>query len=568
MVVVLLALQREPAPFPTVLAGKMRIGVDFIDGRYTKTDYSPLGKRLEWLLEAEPDFDLLPLFAAVLASTWCMAWGLAYSGPNRAITVAGRVLATAVFGVFLALCAAASFLSLFSALSTGNEEWMMGVSWAFIVLPTLAGCGFLVREFLRGPARGLTSQITMLAVVASISALGITGTASLRTDTAGWLDLLDLSFTFGLVSAVWTFGLLVYLSRRPALQLPGAPPKPGNGSDGAYIRSARQISLVLFGLVAVDTQVAFGLKSAAEPLLDARKIYADHVFAQTLSQIADAMEGAEAETRGSEITEAAQSLSQYLDSKQDPVTLTTREDNLRLGDRSLEMKWARTKRGWSVNMKLRVESATGALWSNERYMSRHSNEVLAMLRGTEAFLARDATMDDLIRAGRRLGADIGSSDRDDFDDAFYQIESRFAKTEVAVPVLGLALSPAFASPMVLVLVLGALVVLRSRIDAALEMGGPSRGEPWLVLDARRGLARAGALFWIVGIVVAPILALACSIEVAATMNEITGESSEAAIAGTVVSHLVAWPLAAWVSLTACAGVLRLRRYRLGERDGG
>ena len=163
-----------------------------------------------------------------------------------------------------------------------------------------------------------------------------------------------------------------------------------------------------------------------------------------------------------------------------------------------------------------------------------------------------------------MGTNISGSEAANFDDTLYEIESQFAKSEVSVPVLGLALAPASASPVLLVSVLGALVLLRSRMNAALEMGGPSRGEPWLVLDARNGLARAGSLLWIAGIVVAPIVALACSVEVAATTNQFIGELSDAAILGTVAFYLVVWPLAAWVSLTACADVLRLRRYGLNR----
>jgi hypothetical protein len=144
-----------------------------------------------------------------------------------------------------------------------------------------------------------------------------------------------------------------------------------------------------------------------------------------------------------------------------------------------------------------------------------------------------------------------------------KIETPALERRTAVPGIGLEFRNGIAPWFIALTVLGLTVQIRNQIRRTFLDPELALGEPWLILDGRRGLEKIVAAGWAFALLIAPWIASGCLIAVSAA--ESTANSLVQSVAGETLVNIGIGALllfGGWSSLTMVAELLRLRRLRL------
>jgi len=176
----------------------------------------------------------------------------------------------------------------------------------------------------------------------------------------------------------------------------------------------------------------------------------------------------------------------------------------------------------------------------------------------------DAAMEAAVSIAARIGVDV--KDNESFTDLFRRIESELVDRQgVTVPMLGLPVDAANAAWALSLLVLGLMVLIRSRVRRVFYDPDLAVDEPWLILDGRTGVERVAAWAWLALVLSAPWVTYATlSTTIAVQIPAAGGVSTIAGDALRLGGSLAVFAIAAWTSILTVADLLLLRELR-GEQ---
>lgn len=165
---------------------------------------------------------------------------------------------------------------------------------------------------------------------------------------------------------------------------------------------------------------------------------------------------------------------------------------------------------------------------------------------------------------KRIALELGikEPDQNEYNLILRDIEQEVVDREVTVPGIEVAFRRDQAPWIIAFLTFGLLLMIRNQIRWVLLDKDLALEEPWMIVDATRGLERLIALGWFAAIWLAPWIATGCLLVV------LSGSAiADAGIVSTLRATLVALTvttlalLGGWASLTVAADLLRLRRLR-------
>jgi hypothetical protein len=195
-----------------------------------------------------------------------------------------------------------------------------------------------------------------------------------------------------------------------------------------------------------------------------------------------------------------------------------------------------------------------------------SNPLTAAPPGIEPASARKgptaltASVTTLKRIALELG--IKEPDQNEYNLILRDIEQEVVDREVTVPGIEVAFRRDQAPWIIAFLTIGFLLLIRNQLRWVMLDNDFALEEPWIILDATRGLERLVAYGWFVGICLAPWIATGCLL-VVVSGGVVADAGIVSKLRTTVVSMSVTTLvlLGGWASLTVAADVLRLRRLR-------
>ena len=145
-----------------------------------------------------------------------------------------------------------------------------------------------------------------------------------------------------------------------------------------------------------------------------------------------------------------------------------------------------------------------------------------------------------------------------------KIEADALEKRITIPGIGLEFANKVAPWFIALAVLGLIAQIRNQVRRTFLDPKLAIDEPWLILDARRGLEKAVAACWVFAIFISPWIVTGCLIAVSTAEGMAdgwrAGIGSEILFILSLVALLL---LGGWSSLTVTGELLRLRRLRLG-----
>ena len=145
-----------------------------------------------------------------------------------------------------------------------------------------------------------------------------------------------------------------------------------------------------------------------------------------------------------------------------------------------------------------------------------------------------------------------------------KIEADALEKRITIPGIGLEFANKVAPWFIALAVLGLIAQIRNQVRRTFLDPKLAIDEPWLILDARRGLEKAVAACWVFAIFISPWIVTGCLIAVSTAEGMADGWGtaigSEIVFTLSLVALLL---LGGWSSLTVTGELLRLRRLRLG-----
>jgi len=154
---------------------------------------------------------------------------------------------------------------------------------------------------------------------------------------------------------------------------------------------------------------------------------------------------------------------------------------------------------------------------------------------------------------------------EDLDTLFWRLQNELIAKDVALPGSGISFRVGQVVWIAVIATLVILVVLRNRVRYVFRDSELGAGVPWLVLDAKGGLAGRIAEFWIVALFVGPwVQGMAALVMAVLEIRMGTLAENMPLNMGLFVSLLTLVIATNWISLITISDLLCLRRYRFLE----
>jgi hypothetical protein len=150
---------------------------------------------------------------------------------------------------------------------------------------------------------------------------------------------------------------------------------------------------------------------------------------------------------------------------------------------------------------------------------------------------------------------------------FATAEELLLRQPVLIPSLGLGVEANEAAWILSLSVLALLVLLRSRVDECLKRLDSGIEQPWLILDARKGVERVVAGCWLLTIGMSPWVANGSLLAQLVSENYAQGmQKTNLTIYTSTTVLLVFVAIGGWLSYTCVSALLRLRLLRFKQES--
>lgn len=327
---------------------------------------------------------------------------------------------------------------------------------------------------------------------------------------------------------------------------------------GAYLSSARNLSVLLLVFLFACINVSFSYLSRVKDLQSARSAFAWIVASSELLRRADSMNGGEANELASKWqTERNEAKFDFLVGRQ------VRDG---IGAMTVSLKLYRVENLISVE-DIHVDVVGRGQWTVRFVLNGAiplSDSVPEQLRTLAQIVNRLSTGLPDIAFRWQIDAPADAPDL-----IYRRVEREFITREVSLPSVGFGVRSSTAMWWLGFGTLVLLIMVRNQVGIAGRFYSSTRSEPWLVLDLSKGLERVLANLWLWAIFLAPWLVGG---QLIMTVNgQVIADGISAPTVPTLVrlGGLVAIPLVGgWVaaSLVARLMILRQQNYSVATED--
>jgi hypothetical protein len=461
-----------------------------------------------------------------------------------------------------------SLISLFFAINyPGSMEMPNALAYPlYALLPALL---LLMPLLAMYAARWMKLPRLALSIAATICLLGwFGGISSIAAIVTDYGLLPKISLVLSLLSLAWGAYTLTAIDSCAILDIQRhhgrQSLKESAINVGAYLSSARNLSILLLVFLFACINVSFSYFSRVEDLQGARRALAFGLAVDDLKSRADSMDVGEAKML-SATWQSARSEERF---------------NLVVGQHALEgigtmtvsltlyraylrgfVDWVGVsdvnvdvvgRANWRANESL---AGTIGLSGPEERQSQGEKSVQELLRATAQTAIRPRT--ELQDIAFRWQVDAVA----DAPDLIYRrVEREFVTREVNLPSVGLDVSSSTAMWWLAFGTLVLLIMVRSQIGFVGRVYPSGQSEPWLVLDLSKGLERVLANLWLLAILFAPwlvggLLMMTVNAQIIADGISVPLVPALARVVGLVAIPLVG----GWVAASLVARLLMLRR---------